>query len=74
MLFVNGPVDVDTEEQTTEKIARMLAYFDQAQKRDIRVLIQTGGHYSAHMRRDAAEIARQRRWVEAVSRHPAVFG
>jgi hypothetical protein len=74
VLFVNGPVDVDTEEQTTENIARMLAYLDQARKRNIRVLIQTGGYYSAHTRHDTAEIARQRRWVEAVSRHPALFG
>lgn len=74
VLFVNAPADVDTEEQTTENIARMLAYLDQARKHNIRVLIQTGGFYSAHVRQDTAEIARQRRWVEAVSRHPAVFG
>lgn len=74
VLFVNAPADVDTDEQTTENIARMLAYLDQARKHHLRVLIQTGGYYSAHLRQDTAEIARQRRWVEAVSRHPAVFG
>jgi formylglycine-generating enzyme required for sulfatase activity len=74
VLFVNAPADVDTEEQTTENIRRMLSYLDQARKRSLRVLIQIGGYYAAHMRQDTAEIARQRRWVEAVSPHPAVFG
>jgi formylglycine-generating enzyme len=74
VLFVNAPADVDSEEQTTENIQRMLKYLDHAEKRDVRVLIQVGGWYSAHMRNDSAEISRQKRWVESVSRHSAVFG
>ncbi len=74
VLFVNSPADVDTEEQTTENLGRMRKYLDLAQSRGIRVLVQTGGWYGAHMRGDTAEISRQRRWIEAVRDHPALFG
>jgi len=74
VLFVNAPADVDSDEQTTQNIQRMLNYLDHAAKRDIRVLIQVGGWFSSHMRNDQIEIARQKRWVEAVSGHPATFG
>ncbi|MEY4565140.1 MAG: hypothetical protein RLY14_110 [Planctomycetota bacterium] len=74
VLFVNAPADVDSDEQTTENIQRMLKYLDHAAKRNIRVLIQVGGWFSAHMRDDSVEIARQKRWAEAVSGHPAIFG
>ena len=74
VLFVNSPADVDTDEQTTGNIPRMVRYLDHAQKRGIKVLVQTGGWYGAQGRNDTAEIARQRRWVEAVRNHPALFG
>jgi hypothetical protein len=74
VLFVAAPADVDTEEQTTANIAKMIAYLDAAQARKIRVLIQVGGFYSAHMRNDQLEIARQKRWVESIAHHPAIFG
>ena len=74
VLFVNAPADVDSDEQTTENIGRMRRYLDQARARGIKVLAQTGGWFGAHQRGDAAEIARQRRWVEAVRDHPALFG
>ncbi len=74
VLFVNSPSDVDTDEMTGANITRMRAYLDHAQARGIRVLVQAGGWYGAHMRGDAAEVARQRRWVEALHGHPALFG
>lgn len=74
VLFVNAPADVDTDAQTTDNIARMLRYLDHARSRGMQVLVQTGGWYGAHARKDAAEIARQRRWIEAVRDHPALFG
>ncbi|MFN0125792.1 MAG: formylglycine-generating enzyme family protein [Verrucomicrobiales bacterium] len=74
VLFVNTPTDVDTEEQLRDNIPKMLRYLDHAQKRAIKVLIQTGGWFSAHQRGDAAEIIRQRQWVEAMRGHPALFG
>lgn len=74
VLFVNAPADVDTEEQTTQNIALMREYLDQAQTRGIRVLIQIGGYYSAHLRGDKPEIQRQQRWIESIADHPAIFG
>lgn len=71
---MNAPADVDTDAQTTDNIARMLRYLDHARSRGMKVLVQTGGWYGAHARKDAAEIARQRRWIEAVRDHPALFG
>ena len=74
VLFVNAPGDVDTDEQTTGNITQMIRYLDHARSRGMKVLVQVGGWYGAHSRNDAAEIARQRRWVEAVCNHPALFG
>ncbi len=74
VLFVNAPADVDTDEQTTSNIAQMLRYLDHARSRGMKVLVQAGGWYGGHARNDTAEIARQRRWVEAVRHHPALFG
>jgi len=74
VLFVNAPADVDTDEQATANAAAMRRYLDHAAKREIRVLVQVGGWHSAHLRGDEVEIARQRRWVEAVHDHPALFG
>jgi sulfatase modifying factor 1 len=74
VLFVSSPSDTDTDEQTTQNIDRMRAYLDHARKCDMRVLVQIGSHYDAQMRGDQAEIARQKRWVEAVRDHPALFG
>ena len=74
VLFVNSPSDVDTDDQAAENTQRMLRYLDQAQKKNIRVLVQTGGFYGGHMRKDAVEIARQQKWVEAIAGHPALFG
>ena len=74
VLYINAPTDTDTDEQTTTNIAKMRAYLDQAHQRDIRVLPQIGSHHDAQKRGDVAEIARQKRWVEAVKDHPALFG
>jgi len=74
VLFVNAPADVDSDEQADANIAAMRRYLDHARRREIRVLAQVGGWHSAHMRGDEAEIARQRRWVEGVRDHPALFG
>jgi hypothetical protein len=74
VLYVNGPTDLDTEEQLQANARAMRAYLDQAQRRDIRVLVQTSGYYSPWIRGDAAEIDRQRRWIAAVRDHPALFG
>lgn len=74
VLFVNAPMDVDTEQMASENAVRMREYLDHAQERNIRVLVQIGGWYSAHMRGDQAEINRQQGWVEAIADHPALFG
>jgi len=74
VLFVNAPADVDTDEQTTCNIVRMLRYLDHARSRGMKVLVQTSAWHGGHARNDSAEIARQRRWIEAVRDHPALFG
>ena len=74
VLFVNAPVDVDSDEQATENIGRMQAYLDHADRVGMRVLVQIGGWHGAHLRHDAGEIARQRRFTEAIAAHPALFG
>jgi len=74
VLFVNAPCDVDSEAQTTDNIGKMRDYLDHAERVGVRVLVQIGGWYGAHMRGDDAEIARQRRFVEAIASHPALFG
>jgi hypothetical protein len=74
VLFVNGPSDTKTDEQTEENIRRMRTYLDQAQQRQIRVLVQNSGPWKAHMRNDADMLERQRRWVGAIHDHPALFG
>jgi hypothetical protein len=74
VLFVNGPSDTKTDEQTEANIRRMRAYLDQAQQRKIRVLVQNSGPWKAHMRNDVAMLERQRRWVGAIHDHPALFG
>jgi formylglycine-generating enzyme required for sulfatase activity len=74
VLFVNGPSDTKTDEQTEENIRRMRAYLDQAQRRNIRVLVQNSGPWKAHMKNDADMLERQRRWVGAIHDRPALFG
>lgn len=74
VLFVNAPCDLDTGDQLAENVPRLLGYLDHARERGIRVLVQTGGWYGAHIREDAAEIERQRQFVLAVRDHPALFG
>ncbi|MBU6387461.1 MAG: SUMF1/EgtB/PvdO family nonheme iron enzyme [Planctomycetes bacterium] len=74
VLFVNAPADVDTEQMAKENAVAMRNYLDYAQKKQIRVLVQFGGWYAAHMRGDMAEIARQQRWIESIADHPALFG
>lgn len=74
VLFVEAFVDVDDEAKTDASIKRMRQYLDRAHKRGIKVLPQLGGWYGAHMRSDTAEIARQRKWVEAICKHPALLG
>ena len=74
VLFVNAPADVDSDTQAADNIVAMRRYLDDAEERGIRVLVQVGGWCSAHVRGDDAEIARQRRWVEAVRDHSALFG
>lgn len=74
MLFVNSHSDLDTEAQLQENIGRMTKYLDHARLRGIKVLAQLAGWYGAHIRNDAAEIDRQRRWTLAISKHLALFG
>ncbi len=74
VLFVNTPSDLDTDEQLRENIERMRKYLDHARQCDIKVIVQLGGWYGAHMRDDAAEIERQRQWIRAICEHPALFG
>jgi hypothetical protein len=52
----------------------MLRYLDHAEGRGIRVLMQVGGWYGGHIRKDAVEIDRQRRYIKAICKHPALFG
>ncbi|MDA0813599.1 MAG: SUMF1/EgtB/PvdO family nonheme iron enzyme, partial [Verrucomicrobia bacterium] len=74
VLFVNTPCDLDNDQQLEENLPLLVKYLDHAQKCGVRVLVQTGGWYGAHMRGDAAEIARQRKFVAAIREHPALFG
>lgn len=74
VLYINTPADLDTEEQTVDNIAKMLRYLDHAEGRGIRVLMQVGGWYGGHIRKDAVEIDRQRRYIKAICKHPALFG
>lgn len=74
VLFINAPGDVDTEQMATDNAIAMRKYLDHAQSRGIRVLIQIGSWHSAHIRGDQVEIDRQRRWIEAIVDHPALFG
>lgn len=83
VLFVNAPADLDDDEHLGEdrmeakleaNIRAMKDYLDHAHRRGIKVLPQIGSWYEAFLRQDAAEIARQRRWVEAVRTHPALLG
>ncbi len=74
VLFVNAPADVDSDELLRANVVAMRRYLDHAERRGIRVLVQVGSWFSAHLRGDDAEIARQREWVMAVRDHPALFG
>ncbi|MBM4090526.1 MAG: formylglycine-generating enzyme family protein, partial [Planctomycetes bacterium] len=74
VLFVDAPSDVDDEAELEANIRAMKAYLDAAHTCGVKVLPQIGSWYEAFMRQDAAEIARQRRWVEAVRDHPALLG
>lgn len=74
VLFVNSPADVDTEQMAIDNVVAMRKYLDHAQSRGIRVLVQISSWHSAHIRGDQVEIDRQRRWIEAVVDHPALFG
>jgi len=74
VLFVEAFNNIDSDALLSESIQRMTAYLDHAQKKGIRVLPQIGGWYGAHMRQDQAEIERQRQWVTAISKHPALVG
>lgn len=74
VLFVNTPSDVDSDDQTVSNISAMRKYLDHAASRGMKVLIQTGGFFGAHIRSDKAEIARQRKWLESISGHPAILG
>ena len=74
VLFVNAPADVDSDELLRTNIVAMRRYLDHAERRGIRVLVQVGSWFSAHLRGDETEIARQREWVMAVRDHRALFG
>lgn len=74
VLFVNSPSDVDTDEQTRANSVAMRKYLDHAARVGMKVLIQTGGFFGAHIRADKAEIARQRQWLESIAGHPAILG
>jgi formylglycine-generating enzyme len=74
VLFVNTPSDLDNDTQLAENVPRFLKYLDHAQERGVRVLMQTGGWYSAHIHGNAQEIERQRQYVLAIRDHPALFG
>lgn len=74
VLFVASYSDVDDEDKLNVDITRMLKYLDEAHKRDIKVHVQLASWYGPYLNHDSAAIDRQRRWVEAVCRHPALFG
>jgi len=74
VVFVSSPTNVDDDAQLATSVHRMKQYLDHAHQVGIKVLPQVGGWYGAFMRQDAAEIARQRQWVEAVRTHPALLG
>lgn len=74
LLLVAGPSEVQTEEDFKRNTPRMVAFLDQAHRRNIRVLIQAGSLHESQMENDVAAIDRQRQWVMAIRNHPALLG
>ena len=74
VLFIASYSDVDDEDKLIVDIQRMSKYLDEAHKRDLKVHVQLASWYGPYINHDLAAIDRQRRWVEAVSDHPAFFG
>jgi hypothetical protein len=73
VVFYTGLTDLDDDAMLQRNLVQIKQYLDRAHRNGIKVLLHCG-FYGAHMRQDAAEIARQRKYVEAVSLHPALLG
>jgi len=74
ILVVEGPADVETEEEYKTLAPKMVAFLDQAHKRNIRVIIQAGNLQEAQSDNNAEAIRWMRQWVMAIRNHPALFG
>lgn len=74
VLYVNSHSNLDTDAELYQNIKRMKRYLDYAHKKGLKVLPQLASWYGAFKANDTAEISRQRKWVEAISRHPALLG
>jgi hypothetical protein len=74
VVYVSAPTDVDeSDAQMAKNLTDMTAYLEHAHKRGIKVLIQCGW-FEAFLDNDRAYIARVGKYVESVSKYPALLG
>ena len=73
VLFTQSPTDVDQGEKEFESnLASMIDFLNEAEKVDIKVIMQCGWH-SCFRDHDQVCIERVRKYVQAVCQHPALL-